>query len=233
MDIPTFRRRASVACTIIGPALMLAAAAVLPNVADADSEETLDIAASHVTATNVGDLLLFLGTLLTIPAVLLAGRLLRDRAPALSLVGVVAGVGWLVGGMITVVTDQVNVAVSRSGIPHELLADGFDASTAWVLGLVLGVFLLGALTVHVAFGTGVIRSRIAPAWAGWALIAAPVVAVVGNLGGIQVVEIAGGALTVLGFAAIGRSADAGARRLAARTAETTYPRPLGDDRPAT
>jgi len=232
MDIPSLRRRASVACTVIGPALLLAATAILPWQADADAEETLDIAASHATATNVGDLLLFLGILLTIPAVLLAGRLLRDRAPAPALVGVVAGVAWLVGGMLTVVTDQVNVAVARSGIPHAELARAFDGSDAWVLGVVLAVFLLGWVVAAVALGTGVIRSRVAPAWAGWALIAAPVVSIAANMAGVKPLDVAGAALAVVGFAAVGRAA-AGGEGLAARTAGTPYPRPLGDDRPAT
>jgi hypothetical protein len=233
MDIPSLRRRASVACTVIGPALLLAATATLPWISDAGAEETLDIAASDGTATNVGDLFLFLGILLTLPAVLLVGRLLRDRAPAPALVGVVAGVAWLVGGMLTVVTNEVSVAVAGSGIPHADLAGAFDGSDAWVLGVVLAVFLLGWLTAAVAFGTGVIRSRVAPAWAGGALIAAPVVSIAANLAGVKALDVAGAALALVGFATLGRAADGRGVATPARTAETTYPRPLGDDRPAT
>ncbi len=233
MDTTALRRRASVACTVIGPALLLAATATLPGIADADAEEALATAAANVTATNLGDLLLFLGILLTIPAVLLAGRLLRDRAPRLALAGVVAGVAWLVGGMLTVVTDQVNVAVARSGIPHEELVQAFDGSTAWVLGVVLVVFLAGWLVASATRGAGVIRSRLAPAWAGWALVAAPVVSIAGNMAGTKAVDVAGAALALVGFAALGRAAGEPVRAPGARPADTNYPRHLGDDRPAT
>jgi len=84
----------------------------------------------------------------------------------------------------------------------------------------------------VAIGTGVIRSRVAPAWAGWMLIAAPVASVAANLGGVKALDVAGAALALVGLAALGRAAGRG-EAVPARTAATTYPRPLGDDRPAT
>ena len=117
--------------------------------------------------------------------------------------------------MLTVVTNEVSVAVAGSGIPHAELAGAFDGSAAWVLAVVLAVFLLGWLTAAVAIGTGVIRSRVAPAWAGWALIAAPVVSVAANLGGVKALDVAGAALALVGL----RRPRAGRRAWGGRSCE--------------
>ena len=120
------------------------------------AEETLDIAATHATATNIGDLFLFLGILLTIPAVLLAGRLLprpRARAPPWWASSPASPGSWRDAHRRHQRGERRR---RRLRHPHADLAGAFDGSAAWVLGVVLAVFLLGWLTAAVAFGTGVI-----------------------------------------------------------------------------
>ena len=61
MDTAPIRRLASAGCLVLAPALLLAATATLPWIGDGDAEETLATVAANTTATNLGDLLLFLG----------------------------------------------------------------------------------------------------------------------------------------------------------------------------
>ena len=228
MTTSRFRRLASAACLVAGPALLAAAAATLPWVADESAEETVATAAENATATNIGDIFMFLAILVTVPAMLAVGRVLRRDAPLLSLLGSAAAVAGLIGAMLVVVTDQVNVAVGGSDIPRDQLADAFDGGSAWALFVVLAVFLAGFTVGTILLGSGLVRTRVVPAWAGWAVVAWPVLGLVAHTVGMKGLDVAGALVGVAGFWAVARLVAATGDEQWERGEIAAAERPAGD-----
>jgi hypothetical protein len=204
MDTVRFRRVAGAVSLVLGPALLVAASVVLPWSADDDTAASLGAVARNVTATQFGDLLAFLGILVMIPALLAIMRVLRTAAPVLSLVGGSLAIAGFVGAMLLVVSDQYNIGLGESAKARTEIAAALDGSSAWVINLVLVVFLLGMLVGTIVLGVGLLRARLTPAWAGGALIVGPALSVAAHAADVKGLDIVAGFIQLAGFAAVAR-----------------------------
>lgn len=166
MSAATIRHVGPALCLAAFPLLLLTAEALAPWHGAADSEaQTLARAASQAGATNLADLLSFLGILLAVPGFLVVMRLTRGRAPAASLAGGALAIAGYVAGMLQVVSDQYDVLLSPLA-GSSSVSDALTSSRAWALPIVLVVFLAGMLLGPVVLGVALWRSHAAPAWTG-------------------------------------------------------------------
>ncbi len=203
-DTARFRRLASAACLVVGPALLLAATIVLPWQNDQDAAATLQLAGDETVATQVGDLLAFLGILAMIPATLAVMRVLRRRAPVLALVGGAISIAGWVSAMIIVVTDQINIGLADAAGAREAIATALEGSSAWVLNIVLVGLLLGILVGPIVLGAGLMRARVVAVWAGAAVAASGVITVAAFAGDLQALDIVASAVYLIGLLPVAR-----------------------------
>jgi hypothetical protein len=139
-----------------------------------------------------------------IPALLALMRVLRTAAPVLSLVGGSLAIAGFVGAMLLVVSDQYNIGLGESAQARTEIAAALDGSSAWVINLVLVVFLLGMLVGTIVLGAGLLRARPAPAWAGGALIVGSALSVAAHAADVKGLDIVAGFIQLAGFAAVAR-----------------------------
>lgn len=203
-DTARFRRLASAACLVVGPALLLATTIVLPWQNDQDAAATLQLAGDETVATQVGDLLAFLGILAMIPATLAVMRVLRRRAPVLALVGGAISIAGWVSAMIIVVTDQINIGLADATGAREAIATALEGSSAWVLNIVLAGLLLGILVGPIVLGAGLMRARVVAVWAGAAVAASGVITVAAFAGDLQALDIVASAVYLIGLLPVAR-----------------------------
>ena len=198
-----FRRLASAACLVLGPVLLFIAFAVLPWHPNDETEvESLNSIAANLTATQVGDLLAFLGILAMIPATLAVMRAVDRRAPVLGLVGGCLSIASLVAGMIIVINDQVIIALADTAELRPAAADALDSSPAWVINVVLTVFLIGLLIGGILLGVALLRSRVIPLWAAVAVIASPVVSIGAHVIDRKAIDAVSALMTVVAYAVL-------------------------------
>ena len=196
-----FRRLAGAACLVLGPVLLTIGFAVLPWHPNDETElESLNSTATHLTATQLGDLLVFLGILAMVPATLAVMRAVARSAPVLGLVGGILSIAGFVSMMLAVVNDQVVIALADTAALRPAAADALDASPAWVINLVLVVFLGGMLIGGIVLGVALLRARVVPAWAAWAVIAAPFVSFAAHAVDRKAVDVVSGLMTVVAYA---------------------------------
>ena len=203
-DTARFRRLASAACLVVGPALLLATTIVLPWQNDQDAAATLQLAGDETVATQIGDLLAFLGILAMIPATLAVMRVLRRRAPVLALVGGAISIAGWVSAMIIVVTDQINIGLADATGAREAIATALEGSSAWVLSIVLVGLLLGILVGPIVLGAGLMRARVVNVWAGAAVAASGVLTVAAFAGDLQALDILSSAAYLIGLVPVAR-----------------------------
>ncbi|PKW27987.1 hypothetical protein [Phycicoccus duodecadis] len=210
MSAATIRHVGPALCLAAFPLLLLTAEALAPWHGAADSEaQTLARAASQAGATNLADLLSFLGILLAVPGFLVVMRLTRGRAPAASLAGGALAIAGYVAGMLQVVSDQYDVLLSPLA-GSSSVSDALTSSRAWALPIVLVVFLAGMLLGPVVLGVALWRSHAAPAWTGPALAASSVAGLLSHVVDLKAVDLAGLALLALAALAVaGRALRAG------------------------
>jgi uncharacterized membrane-anchored protein len=140
-----FRRLASAACLVLGPALLVAGFAVMPwRRSDATELESLNLMAADLPATQIAGLLIFAGALALIPALLAFMRALGRDAPVLGLVAGALLIAGAVAGMLVVVSDQIMIAFADQPALRPDAAAALAESPAWVLGIMLVVFLGGS-----------------------------------------------------------------------------------------
>ena len=200
-----FRRLAGAACLVIGPALTLIAFWVMPwQQSDGTTRDSLDLLGANLTATQTADLLAFAGILASIPAVLAIMHALRRGAPLLGLIGGSLAIAGYVSAMLVVLSDQMLVGLAERESVRPAAAAALDDSSAWVINVVLIVFLTGLFVGSVVLGAGLLRSRIVPAWAGVALIVSPVVGVVAHITDRKAIDVVGSVLGLVAFAAVAR-----------------------------
>ncbi len=204
MDIVRFRRVASAASLVVGNVLLLGATIALPWINNQDTAETLALVEQNVAAFQIADLLAFLGILTIIPGLLAVMRVLRGGAPLLGLIGGSLAVAGYVGGMLLVITDQDKIGLAERTQARAEIVAAVDGSSAWVINLVLVVFLLGMLAGTILLGIGLLRSRVVPAWAGVALILGPALSVVAHAADVKALDVAGSAVLLIGFAVVAR-----------------------------
>lgn len=197
------RRVASAISLILGPVLLFAASVIQPWNATDDTAETLQITADHVTATQVSDLFAFLGLLAMIPATFAVMRILRNTAPLLGLVGGAVVVAGLMAAMVWPITNQVNIGFAEQDAEFQTqVAAAFDGSTAWVIELIVAVFLLGLTVGLVALGIGLMRGRVVPAWVGAAVVAVMPLSILSHIVDQKAVDVVSSALLLVGFAGV-------------------------------
>ena len=106
--------------------------------------------------------------------------------------------------MFWVISDEFAVAFAEETALRQQIADAYDDSSAWVLIVVLAVFLIGALIGTIVLGIGLLRARVVPAWAAVALILGPVISVLANAAfDMKALDLAATGLMLVGFAAVG------------------------------
>ena len=171
---------------------------------DLTSRNALALAAAHPLADRLGILAAMLGSLLFVPAVLGAMRLVRVRAAWLGLIGGVLMIAAYICYFGLVFQSLTTNAMARQGGPVSAYVAVLDAVsneplTAWVgplfiFGNIVGTFLLGL---------ALLRARAVPAWAAYAVMAWSVLHVVGIAFGSEGFEVTGAILQGLGLAAVG------------------------------
>ncbi|MBJ7455221.1 MAG: hypothetical protein JHC74_04090 [Thermoleophilia bacterium] len=196
-----FRRLAGAACLVLGPALVVVGFAILPwQTSDGDALDTLNLTGANITVTQIADLLIFAGFLLLIPALLAVMRAVGDRAPVLGLVGGTLSIAGAVAGMLLVVNDQIMIGLAHQTALRPDAAAALDASPAWVINVVLAVFLIGNFVGAVVLGAAFLRSRILPAWTGVVLIASPALSIAAHIADRRAIDVFSGLLQLAVFA---------------------------------
>jgi hypothetical protein len=183
---------------------------VIANAADAwtkrhgGSDETatgaLQLSLAHPSLEKWAIVAVMVGSVLMIPAVLGAMRLLRERAPRLSLLagalvitGYVCYFGLCFQSYATIAMAQHGgVTRDHVAVLDATMNQGFFIVPAlvFIAGNIIGTFLLGL---------ALIRSRVVPRWAALCVLAWPVLHIVGGTWG----EVAGAALQAIGLAVVG------------------------------
>lgn len=195
-----FRRLAGAACLVLGPVLLTLGFAILPWHPNDETElESLNSTAANLTATQVGDLLAFLGILAIIPATLVVMRAVGRRAPVLGLVGGILSIAGFVAGMLMIVNDQVVIALADKAALRPAAADALDSSPAWVINVVLIVFLAGMLIGGIVLGVALLRARVLPTWAAVSVIAAPLVSFAAHVVDRKAIDAVSGLMVVVAY----------------------------------
>ena len=167
---------------------------------DTTARGALEISAAHPVADTLLSCVAMLGCLLIIPAMVGAMGLLRDSAPRLSLVSGVLVIAGYVCYFAMLFQGLDTVALARHGgasadnisVQNQLSSTAVSVAVAltFVVGNLIGTFLLG-LALR--------RSRAVPWWAAYAVLAWPVLHILGGPWG----EVLGAGLQALGLAVVG------------------------------
>ena len=167
---------------------------------DTTARGALEISAAHPVADTLLSCVAMLGCLLIIPAMVGAMGLLRDSAPRLSLVSGVLVIAGYVCYFAMLFQGLDTVALARHGgasadnisVQNQLSNTAVSVAVAltFVVGNLIGTFLLG-LALR--------RSRAVPWWAAYAVLAWPVLHILGGPWG----EVLGAGLQALGLAVVG------------------------------
>ncbi|MFG1618183.1 hypothetical protein ACGFI3_35980 [Nonomuraea wenchangensis] len=171
---------------------------------DSSGAEALALAAAHPGLYRLANVAAMLASMLMVPAVLGAKRLVGDRSPKLAFVGAVmmaAGYICYFGVALSGITD---VAMAEHGGPvqdYAVVIDNSqsDPSTLWVFLL----FVLGNLVGTLLLGLALLRSRRVPVWAAAGVIAWPPLHVIGLVVGSEWFEVTGAVLQAVGLVVTG------------------------------
>jgi hypothetical protein len=199
------RQIGTAAALFVAPWLFVAA-----NAADAwttrhgGSDETakgaIELAVAHPTLEKWASLAAMVGCILMVPAALGAMSLARERAARLSLIGgtlVITGYvcyfGLVFQGFATIALAQHGGATPDNVAVQQLITNqGFFVGPAltFVFGNIIGTFLLAL---------ALIRARAIPNWAGLAIMAWPILHILGGSWG----EVLGAAAQAVGLTVVG------------------------------
>jgi hypothetical protein len=170
---------------------------------DLSGDHALELYGANVGLVRLALNVVMLGCLLIIPAVVGAMRLMRDRAPRLSLIGGSMMVAGYVCYLALNMTSFITLAMAQHGGPMADFAavlDANDPSSVWVFL----VFVLGNIVGTFIFALGLLRSHVVPAWAAYGVMAWPIFHVIGLIAGTEWFEVTGAALQVIGMTVVGR-----------------------------
>jgi hypothetical protein len=173
---------------------------------------TTDSLAQQVAATyrdgTSETVVLWLGlvaTLTLVPGFLLAARLTRRGAPGLTAAatGLVVPAYLCLGAVLT--ADALLWSSERAGLPP-VLATGVLSHPHPAVELATVIFVIGHVLGTVLFGLALLRTRVIPAWAGWAmLVSQPLHAVAAVVLGLPALDLVAWGLTALAMAVIARA----------------------------
>ncbi|WP_067172542.1 hypothetical protein [Microtetraspora niveoalba] len=171
---------------------------------DSTGAEALALAAAHPALNRLSAVAAMLGSLLMVPAVLGVRRLVADRSRKLGFAGaVLTGAGYICyfgiafsGNVAVAMAEHPGPAAEYAAV---LDSSQSDPSTLWVFLL----FVLGNMVGTLLLALALLRSRAVPFWAGAAVVAWPVLHVIGLVAGSEWFEVAGAVLEGVGFAVVG------------------------------
>jgi len=171
---------------------------------DLTSRHALALAGTHPFAYRLGGLAAMVGSLLMVPAVLGAMRLVRVRAAWLGLIGGVLTIGAYISYFAMVLQSFTTTAMAQRGGPLTdyvavLDATAHDPLAVWVIPL----FILGNIVGTFLLGLALLRARAVPAWAAYGVMAWSVLHVAGLVVGSEIVEVTGAVLQGIGLAVVG------------------------------
>jgi hypothetical protein len=204
MRTSTMRRVGCAIAMVLAPwGFVVANTAYLLAIRDGGSEdtgaETLALYGAHPGLVHMAVLGGMLGCLLLVPAVMGAFRL----APAsrLALIGGSLMVAGYICYAAVLNTSLGTLALAQADGPGDFAAV-VDDTQADVWGVwVFLLFVVGNLIGTVLFAVGLLRSRIAPAWAAVAIMTWPPLHVIGlAFFGNEVPQVIGAVLQAIGFA---------------------------------
>jgi hypothetical protein len=169
---------------------------------DTTARGALEISAAHPLADTVFPCVAMLGCLLMIPAVLGAMSLLRSSAACLSLVsGVLVITGYVCYfALLFQGLDSVSLA-QHGGATTTNIAIQDQLNNTVVYVVVALTFVVGNIIGTFLLGLALLRSRTVTRWAACAVLAWPVLHILGGPWG----EVAGALLQTVGLAVVGRA----------------------------
>jgi hypothetical protein len=169
---------------------------------DTTARGALEIAASHPAADIAFSCVAMLGCLVLIPAMLGAMGLMRETAAALSLVSGVLVIAGYVCYFALLFQGLDSVALARHGGPSaDNVAVQDQLSNTVVFVVVALTFVVGNLVGTFLLGLALLRSHTVPRWAAYAVVAWPVLHILGGPWG----EVLGAGLQTIGLAFVGRA----------------------------
>ena len=174
---------------VLFPLLILTYWLLYPAYGLLDSGAILHAIDGHAARTATGDLFVFTGAFLTVPATLALMRVLGPRSPKLAaiggslhLVGWIAIVGVLMGDVIAV---QMVARGTPSADQVELYRRIMTSVPVIALNVVATLHVIGGILLGIALW----RTRIVPLWAGVAATLAQPIHLVSNIAGILPVDV--------------------------------------------
>lgn len=195
-------RRGLAAVVVLGPLSITILRGILPYHTADDTATIAAKVADHQTAQTVALWLTLVAMLTLVPGVIAVGLLAARHARRLGTWGMALAVtGFSMLSAITAL-DFTALAGARSGIglgPTTLVLDELNtdpsltvAVTAFVVGHIIGMILLGV---------ALLRGRVIPTWAAWALIVSqPLHLIFAVVVPSNPLDAAAWALTTIGFA---------------------------------
>lgn len=174
MDARPAARWAGAVCLTVAP-LALTIGTFLPTYGEDDA--VTDQVAAVAAAPDVlsASTVLVFPQLLIVPAMIYLAMLARRGAPRLSLIGGgLATVGWL-AGMAAFTGYGITLAAAAAAPDRAgaiAVVEGVAADPTYNTLVLL--FVLAHVIGMLVLGVGLVRSRLAPAWTGWAVALLPV-----------------------------------------------------------
>ncbi|MEV7804002.1 hypothetical protein AB0O28_13720 [Microbispora sp. NPDC088329] len=180
---------------------------------DATGAQALALTAAHPGEMRLATVAAMLGSLLMVPAVLGARRLIGDRSSRLGFLGAtLMAAGYICYFAVAFSGITATVMVERGGplADYAAVLDGAqsDPSAVWVFLL----FVLGNLVGTLLLGLALLRARVVPLWAAVAIMAWPPLHVIGLVAGTEWFEVAGALTQAAGLAVAGLRLLAASRR---------------------
>ena len=171
---------------------------------DLTSRDALALAGAHPLAYRLGGLAALLGSILMVPAVLGAMRLMHARLSRIGLIGGILMIGAYVCYFALVYQSFITTAMAQQGgslgnYVAVLDAAAGDPLTVWVTAL----FIIGNIVGTFLLGFALLRAGVVARWAAYAVMSWSLLHVVGIIAGSEWFEVVGAFLQAAGLTAVG------------------------------
>ncbi|WP_405088764.1 hypothetical protein [Microbispora sp. NBC_01389] len=171
---------------------------------DSTGAEALALTAAHPGEMRLSTVAAMLGSLLMVPAVLGARRLIGDRSRTLGFLGAtLMAAGYICYFAVAFAGITGTVMAERGGpvADYAAILDGAqnDPSVIWVFLL----FVLGNLVGTLLLGLALLRARVVPLWAAAGIMLWPPLHVIGLVAGTEWFEVAGAVTQAVGLVVTG------------------------------
>jgi hypothetical protein len=160
------------AVVVLGPLSIAIIRGILPYATTDDSAAIVDKIAANQSTQSAVLWLSVVAMLTLVPAVIAVGLLARRSSRLLGTWGMVLGVAGFSSLAAVTAVDFTTMAAVRAGIDPATtvaLLDELNAEPALTVGV--AAFVLGHIVGVILLGVALLRGRVIPAWAAWALIA--------------------------------------------------------------